>query len=38
VAGGLVLLVGGFLGSELSNRYRIGILDAPPAVQTSTEP
>jgi len=38
VAGGLVLLVGGFLGSELSNRYRIGILDAPPAVYTSNEP
>jgi uncharacterized membrane protein len=31
VIGGLVLLVGGYLGSELSNRFRIGILDAPPA-------
>ncbi len=30
VAGALVLLVGGYLGSELSNRYRVGILDAPP--------
>lgn len=30
-AGGLILLVGGYLGSELSNRFRIGILDAPPS-------
>jgi uncharacterized membrane protein len=31
IAGALVLLVGGYLGSELSNRFRIGILDAPAA-------
>jgi uncharacterized membrane protein len=30
VAGGLILLVGGYLGSELANRFRIGILEAPP--------
>lgn len=30
VVGALVLLVGGYLGSELSNRFRIGILDAKP--------
>ena len=30
VGGALVLLVGGYLGSELANRYRIGILEAPP--------
>ncbi len=29
VGGALVLLVGGYLGSELANRYRIGILEAP---------
>jgi uncharacterized membrane protein len=28
-AGGLVLLVGGYLGSELANRFRVGILEAP---------
>jgi uncharacterized membrane protein len=38
VAGGLVLLVGGYLGSELSNRFRIGILDAPPADASGPTP
>lgn len=34
LAGALVLLVGGYLGSELSNRFRIGILEAPPPATT----
>jgi uncharacterized membrane protein len=38
IAGGLVLLVGGYLGSELSNRFRIGILDAPPGNATRAQP
>lgn len=38
IAGGLVLLVGGYLGSELSNRFRIGILEAPPAGVTRARP
>ncbi len=38
VVGGLVLLVGGYLGSELSNRFRIGILDAPAADPTRARP
>jgi uncharacterized membrane protein len=29
VTGAVVLLVGGFLGSELSNRFRVGIREAP---------
>ncbi len=31
-------LVGGYLGSELSNRFRIGILDAPPSTPTRARP
>jgi uncharacterized membrane protein len=38
IAGGAVLLVGGYLGSELSNRFRIGILDAPPSSITGAQP
>ena len=34
VVGALVLLVGGYLGSELSNRYRIGTLEAPARTQS----
>jgi uncharacterized membrane protein len=30
VFGALVLLVGGYLGSELANRFRIGVLEGPP--------
>jgi uncharacterized membrane protein len=40
VVGAVVLLVGGYLGSELSNRYRIGIVEtpAPPAPVTRARP
>ena len=37
VAGGVILLVGGYLGSELSNRYRIGILDARPVIVSKSQ-
>jgi uncharacterized membrane protein len=29
IVGGAILLVGGYLGSELSNRYRIGTIEPP---------
>jgi uncharacterized membrane protein len=38
IAGALVLLVGGYLGSELSNRFRIGVIDAPAAGATRVRP
>ena len=31
VAGGVLLFVAGYLGSELANRYRVGISDVDPA-------
>jgi uncharacterized membrane protein len=31
IIGAGVLLVGGYLGSELANRFRVGIREAPPA-------
>jgi uncharacterized membrane protein len=33
LGGGGVLLVGGYLGSELANRYRIGILEREPVTR-----
>ncbi len=34
IAGSLVLLVAGYYGSELANRYRVGIAERPPGEET----
>jgi uncharacterized membrane protein len=38
VAGAVVLLVGAYLGSELANRFRIGVLEPPSAETTPARP
>jgi uncharacterized membrane protein len=38
IAGAVILLVGAYLGSELANRFRIGVLEPPPAETTSAQP
>ena len=38
VTGAVVLLVGGYLGSELANRYRIGVIETPAAATTRSSP
>jgi uncharacterized membrane protein len=37
IVGSLVLLVAGYYGSELANRYRVGIAERPPGEALSTE-